>query len=146
MAVKRILSPTLKLLRIEAGLATNTIIISDRSMIRRAISNLLSNAIRHATDNTTVTITIDSNNRSTLLSVSNHGQTIPEDIQTRLFDRFFRADATRSHPGSEGAGLGLAITRAVIHAHAGSIRVESAYGMTVFTLAFPGREGALANT
>ena len=113
------------------------IIAGDRIMIRRAISNLLSNAIRHAYDHTTVTVSIEVQSAHTILSVRNEGDIIPEDIAPRLFDRFYRADHSRSHPGAEGAGLGLAITRAVMLAHGGSIRVESACDQTVFKLIFP---------
>ena len=112
-------------------------VAGDRIMIRRAISNLLSNAIRHAYDHTIVTVLIDVQPLQTTLSVCNEGDLIPEDIAPRLFDRFYRADHARAHPGTEGAGLGLAITRAVMLAHGGSISVESTRGKTVFILTFP---------
>lgn len=108
----------------------------DRLMIRRAISNLLSNAIRHADNHTTVTITIDSHAQKTWLAVTNLGNTIEPKKQIRLFDRFYRAEEARTHPGSDGAGLGLAITKAVMLAHGGSIDLESAEGKTTFTLRF----------
>ena len=108
----------------------------DRSMIRRAISNLLSNALRYANSSSPVRIEISRNALETRLSVSNIGPSIPGEIQTRLFDRFYRADDARTHPGSEGAGLGLAITQAVMKAHGGSITVSSTESLTTFTLIF----------
>jgi len=111
-------------------------VMGDRLMIRRAISNLLSNAIRHAEAHTHIGIEIDHTAQVTTLSVANVGETIPLPIQPRIFDRFFRSDQARTHPGLEGAGLGLAITQAIMQAHGGTISVSSAQGHTVFTLSF----------
>lgn len=108
----------------------------DRLMVRRAISNLLSNAIRHADNQSTITIAIDATAEQTVLAVTNIGETIAPKKQVRLFDRFYRADDARTHPGSDGAGLGLAITKAVMLAHGGCIGLESSGGKTTFTLTF----------
>ena len=105
-------------------------------MLRRAISNLLANAIRHASVNSLVTVEVRSEQRVVTLSVTNLGADIPPEVQSRLFDRFFRADAARAQPGSEGAGLGLAISQAVMQAHGGHIAVSSTQGKTKFTLVF----------
>ena len=67
----------------------------------------------------------------------NTGSAIAPELLPRLFDRFFRADKARTHPEAEGAGLGLAITRAIVQAHGGNASVESADGQTRFTLSFP---------
>ncbi len=111
-------------------------VTGDRLMIRRAISNLLSNAIRHAESSTHIAIEIAQTDLVTTLSVSNTGETIPIPIQLRIFDRFFRSDQARTHPSFEGAGLGLAITKAIMQAHGGSIAVSSEQRKTVFTLSF----------
>lgn len=123
--------------QVELHLSGKGTVRGDRIMIRRAISNLLSNAIRHAYKHTKVTVSIEVRPLQTILSVSNQGDVIPQNIAPRLFDRFFRADDSRSHPGLEGAGLGLAITKAVMLAHSGSISVESHSLQTVFRLIFP---------
>ncbi|KAB2898943.1 MAG: two-component sensor histidine kinase, partial [Burkholderiaceae bacterium] len=73
------------------------------------------------------------------VSVENTGPEIPADFLPRVFDRFARADKARSHGDADGAGLGLAITRAIAVAHGGQISAESAGGRTRFTLRFPGR-------
>lgn len=112
------------------------VVRGDRSMIRRAISNLLSNAIRHATEQSTVQIEIAEREASITLAVTNTGPTLSAEAQARLFDRFFRVDQARAHPGSEGAGLGLAITRAVMKVHQGSIEVCSTDQGVRFTLVF----------
>lgn len=110
----------------------------DRLMMRRAISNLLSNALRHADGGTVVRVNLSSANGVVRLDVLNEGRTIDAADIPRIFDRFYRADRSRSHPASEGAGLGLAITQAIVHLHGGTIRVESEARRTRFSIALPG--------
>ncbi|WP_263772128.1 heavy metal sensor histidine kinase [Propionivibrio soli] len=118
----------------------DAIIRGDSLMVRRAVSNLLSNAIRHAPAGGHVTIRIASTDSSfASLSVENSGPTIPPEHLPRLFDRFYRADPSR-HRLSDGAGLGLAITRSIARAHGGSVSVRSENGITVFELRFPTEE------
>jgi two-component system heavy metal sensor histidine kinase CusS len=109
----------------------------DRLMVRRALSNLLSNAIRHSPERGRLALRIHTSARGTEVSVDNEGEAIGPDVLPRLFDRFFRADAARRHPASDGAGLGLAITRAIMQAHGGSVVATSADGVNRFTLVFP---------
>lgn len=108
----------------------------DKLMLRRALSNLLSNAIRHAYRGTAVEINIESNNDSTRLSIINQGDKIPAQQAELIFDRFFRADKSRARPDSEGVGLGLSITKAIVLAHQGEIYVESEAGFTAFSMVF----------
>jgi two-component system heavy metal sensor histidine kinase CusS len=68
--------------------------------------------------------------------VRNTGTAIAPEHLPRLFDRFYRADKSRAHAESDGAGLGLAITRAIVEAHGGKVAVQSADGKTVFALEF----------
>lgn len=115
----------------------------DRLMVRRALSNLLSNAIRHAPDHTAVVVRIASLGHTLELSVANQGPAIEAELLPRLFDRFYRADKARAHPNSDGAGLGLSITRAIVQAHGGSVGAESAGGHNRFWLRFPARQSKL---
>ena len=110
----------------------------DRLMLRRAFSNLLSNAIRHSPHHATVKVTIkpDSNSGSVKLDFENKGGDIPQEHLPRLFDRFYRADSSR-HKTSDGAGLGLAITKSIVVAHKGTIRVFSVNGVTRFEIMLP---------
>ncbi|HUY02269.1 MAG TPA: ATP-binding protein, partial [Rhodocyclaceae bacterium] len=71
-----------------------------------------------------------------VLSVANTGETIAAEQLPRLFDRFYRVDASRQRHG-EGAGLGLAITRSIAHAHGGEALVRSEAGVTSFELRLP---------
>ena len=110
----------------------------DRMMLRRAINNLLSNAIRHTPRDGTVAvhIAVGEDDGQLALVVENNGETIAGEHLARLFDRFYRADPARQRD-SEGAGLGLAITRAIVRAHSGSISVSSQDGITRFELQLP---------
>ena len=109
----------------------------DRLMLRRAIGNLLSNALRHTPAGGEVHVEIRETPDAVELAVDNTGADIPAELLPRLFDRFFRADRARAHPQAEGAGLGLSITRAIAHAHGGTVSVASGGGRTRFVLHFP---------
>jgi two-component system heavy metal sensor histidine kinase CusS len=108
----------------------------DRLMLRRAISNLLSNALKYTPAKGSVEISIESTPDKVCLSVTNTGAVIAPEHLPRLFDRFYRADKARTHAESDGAGLGLAITRAIVEAHGGKAAVRSANGKTTFELEF----------
>ncbi|MDP2811957.1 MAG: ATP-binding protein, partial [Rhodocyclaceae bacterium] len=105
----------------------------DKLMLRRALANLLSNAIRHTPAGGTIRVGIESSGEGTKLTVENSGEPIPQEQLARIFDRFYRGDASR-HDGGEGAGLGLAITRSIIRAHGGNISVRSGMEGVCFEL------------
>lgn len=112
-------------------------ISGDRLMFRRAVSNLLSNALQHTPTGGDVTIRISEQDSDTCVAVENSGPTIEPQILPRLFDRFYRADPARAHPHSDGAGLGLSITKAIAEAHGGSVTAHSENESTRFILSFP---------
>lgn len=107
----------------------------DRLMLRRALSNLLSNAIRHTPRHSTIKVTIKPETESgkIQLAFENPGESILPEHLPRLFDRFYRADSSRQK-ASDGAGLGLAITKSIIETHQGNIQVFSANGVTQFVI------------
>lgn len=109
----------------------------DRLMLRRALSNLLSNALRHAPADSVVSVNITQQADGSTVQVCNAGSSIPPEQLPRLFDRFYRADPSRAAGESDGAGLGLAITRSIAEVHGGHISVTSADNSTCFTLWFP---------
>ncbi|WP_010445675.1 heavy metal sensor histidine kinase [Vibrio rotiferianus] len=109
----------------------------DRNMFERAISNLLSNAIRHAHDETTISVDVEQNDECVTVKVSNVGEMIPKQNLPYLFDRFYRVDKSRHHSGSVGAGLGLSITQSIVHAYDGQIKVTSENNQTQFCVVFP---------
>ena len=135
----------------------------DRLMFHRAVSNLLSNALRHTPDGGEVIVRIAADSapgaaddpggdgegaarpgaarpspeRWTTVEVENTGPDLDPMILPRLFDRYYRADQARAHRDSEGSGLGLAITRTIVEAHGGRATVASSGGRTRFRLSFP---------
>ena len=113
------------------------VVQGDRLMLRRALSNLLSNALRHTPEGGRVAVTILRQEGQLLLKVDNTGETIPAQHLARLFERFYRADPSRQHASGEGTGLGLAITQAILRAHRGEVYAASAGGQTTFTLRLP---------
>jgi len=117
-------------------LAGGGVVRGDRLMIRRALSNLLSNALRHTPRDGSVKVLIDQRKSGeTQLSVDNPGEDIAPEHLPRLFDRFYRVDRSRQK-ASEGAGLGLAITKSIVEAHKGTIQAFSSSGSTRFAITF----------
>ena len=109
---------------------------ADRLMLRRALGNLLSNAVRHAHTGSCVQVNITTEPECTVIRVINLGDTLPPSYLERVFDRFFRVDASRQR-SQEGTGLGLAITRSIINAHGGVIAATSVDGVTTFEIQLP---------
>jgi two-component system heavy metal sensor histidine kinase CusS len=101
----------------------------DVSLVRRALSNLLSNAVRYATPATTIEIRIEALADSVWLRVINRGLEIAEDALPHLFKRFFRAERSRSR-SSAHHGLGLAIVAAIARMHGGETLARSVDGRT----------------
>jgi two-component system, OmpR family, heavy metal sensor histidine kinase CusS len=114
----------------------------DRLMVRRALSNLLSNAIRHSPAQGRISIEIECDSECASVHIKNSGADIDSEILPRLFDRFYRADSARVNPSTIGTGLGLSITRAIMQAHKGQVSVTSANGQTCFSLLFPTLQSA----
>lgn len=110
----------------------------DESLFKRALSNLLGNATRFARRGSTVVVRIAPEAADHVqVVVQNEGEPIDAQSLPRLFDRFFRADASRTSPDSQHHGLGLAIVAAIARMHAGRTLAESQGGVTRvgFTLA-----------
>ncbi|MFC6336462.1 heavy metal sensor histidine kinase [Pseudomonas sp. CCM 7891] len=114
--------------------------LGDRSMLRRALSNLLDNALRFTPQGGELSVRITEEAHHLKLSVENTGEGIPVALLPRLFDRFYRADPARHEGSSEHAGLGLAITQSIVRAHGGTIRCEPKMGWTRFVIELP-KEG-----
>lgn len=109
----------------------------DPLMLRRAISNLVSNAVRHSQPNSVIEVRLTSSPQAITLGVENTGDAIPPEQLGRVFDRFYRADVSRQR-SDEGAGLGLAITRSIARAHKGEVTVVSEGNRTRFLISLPG--------
>lgn len=109
----------------------------ERLMIRRAISNLLSNAINHTPRGGCIDVRIEqAGDGEVRIAVENPGEGIAAEHLPRVFDRFYRVDPSRQR-STDGAGLGLAITRSIVAAHNGTVQANSAGGLTRFEILFP---------
>ncbi|MBB4516964.1 heavy metal sensor histidine kinase [Paraburkholderia fungorum] len=107
-------------------------------LCRRAINNLVVNAVRYGANDTVVRLSGTQDEQGATVVVENDGAPIPDEQLNRLFDRFYRADAARS-AFTESSGLGLAIVRAIMHLHGGTARVVCPVpGVVRFELRFPG--------
>lgn len=109
----------------------------DRSMLRRALSNLLDNALRFTPADGEVRVKIIDQPKGLSLTVENSGDGISKELLPRLFDRFYRVDPARHEGSSEHTGLGLAITQSIVNAHGGTIHCESENGWTRFVIELP---------
>jgi len=109
----------------------NATVYGDRSMLRRAFSNLLSNAIRHTPQDQGVEVAISDEGPHVIITFKNPGPTIAPEHLEHVFERFYRPDASR-HRNGEGVGLGLAIVHSIVKVHGGSISVTSESGITAF--------------
>ena len=103
--------------------------------MRRALANLIANALRYAEANSAVRIVSHTEGGWRCVSVINQGAAIAEEHLPRLFDRFYRCDPARAEPGDSG-GLGLAIVRSIMQLHGGEVTVRSDARATEFTLRF----------
>jgi two-component system heavy metal sensor histidine kinase CusS len=109
----------------------------DSLMLRRSISNLLDNAIRHTPAGGQITLSLRAPADNMLrIDVENSGESIAAEQLPRLFDRFYRADPARSGEGMH-SGLGLAIVKSIAQAHGGTVQVTSGNGLTCFSLLLP---------
>lgn len=105
-------------------------------MLRRAISNLLSNAMRYTPPGQSITVRLKEANDQVHVIIENPGTPIPAEHLPRLFDRFYRVDPSRQRKG-EGSGIGLAIVKSIVTAHHGNVSVTSDAHVTRFILSLP---------
>ena len=111
---------------------------ADPQLLRRALANLIANALRYGAADSPVQIGCSTAGEALEIGVANQGTPIAPEHLPRLFDRFYRCDPARAQPGDSG-GLGLAIVRSIMQMHGGSVRVETGDSGTCFVLVFPRR-------
>lgn len=107
---------------------------ADRSLIRRMLVNLVSNAVRHAERGSTVEVACGARDPMASLAVTNVGPGLTEADCERVFDRFFRVGSSR---GTEGVGLGLAIVKSIAELHGGRVGARSSGARTTFWAELP---------
>jgi len=107
----------------------------DPSMLRRALSNLLSNAIKYGKSDSVIKIKCQQNIDTTVLTIQNESSPLSQEQLSRLFDRFYRTDASRQRV-EEGTGLGLAITKSILDVHGATIQASYDEGQIIFKIIF----------
>lgn len=123
--------------RIRLSIAGDATLHADPLLLRRALSNLVANAIRYADPHSEVQIDVASTATQCVINVENQGPALDPATLTHLFDRFYRGDASRQH-NSDSNGLGLAIVAAIMQLHAGEASVSQPQpGRIRFALSFP---------
>lgn len=123
---------------ITLDLPEEAFVLGDAGKTHQVVANLLANARVHTPTGTKILVSIDTSDAGTSISVADSGPGLSEEDQSRIFERFYRADPSRNRSQEEGSGLGLSIVDAVMQAHGGSVRVTSKRGEgATFTVFFP---------
>jgi len=114
--------------RLLMAVAPEIIVNGDRHLLQQLVANLLDNALRHTLAGTTVRVSLTSETKHVALEVADDGPGVAADALPRLFQRFSRADGSRSSPGH---GLGLPLVAAISTAHMGFVRAEAIDGLRI---------------
>ena len=120
---------------LEYRVAEDVLVLGDGDKLRRLTSVLLDNAVKYGAEGGTITLTLEKTERQARLTVSNPGGPIPPEQLERLFERFYRADASRGE--KSGFGLGLSIAAVIAQEHKGTLRAESGGEGTRFLFTMP---------
>jgi len=121
----------------DAGLP---VVVGDDARLHQVLTNLVGNAVAHTPAGTRVDVRVRRAGDEVVLEVRDDGPGMPPDVAGRVFERFYRADASRTRAGtpSAGSGLGLSIVAAIVAAHGGSVGVDSRLGVgTTFVVRLP---------
>ncbi|MFM1724369.1 HAMP domain-containing sensor histidine kinase [Rhodococcus sp. PAM 2766] len=102
-------------------------VLGDDARLRQVVGNLLGNALDHTPENADVTVRVGTDGADAVVEVADTGPGLDGDDAARVFERFYRADASRTR-ASGGSGLGLSIVAAIVAAHGGTVGVDSAPG------------------
>ena len=122
---------------VAVDIAEGVVVAGDRLRLRQIVDNLLSNVRTHTPAGTEVRVYVSNGGNQAVLTVADHGPGIAHADQERIFERFWRADPARTRSRG-GTGLGLAIVASLVHAHDGSVSLESEPGRgAAFTVRLP---------
>jgi two-component system phosphate regulon sensor histidine kinase PhoR len=120
-----------------ADLSDGAAVLGNLAMAEQMAYNLVDNAIKHSPEGGTVSVSIASSGNVVTLSIADEGPGVPDELKERVFERFFRADPSRSRE-TGGTGLGLAIVKHAAESMGGTVRVEDAPGGgAVFVVCLP---------
>ena len=126
-------------------------VLGDEAKLRQVLGNLVGNALRYTPEGTPIEIAVGGRtaadgNRQSVIEVRDHGPGVPAEEAARIFERFYRADMSRSRDEG-GTGLGLSIVKHLVEAHGGRVSAESELGVgTVIRVWFPETVGTRDRT
>ncbi|MFP5219744.1 MAG: sensor histidine kinase [Actinomycetes bacterium] len=103
------------------------VVHGDEARLRQVLANLLSNALQHTPADTAIDVRLHESDGAVVVEVSDDGPGMPRETADRVFERFYRADASRTR-ASGGAGLGLSIVASLVQAHGGRVELDTAPG------------------
>jgi two-component system OmpR family sensor kinase len=115
------------------------LVMAEENKIRQVLANLIGNALRFTSSDSPIelAVSVDEANRLATVDVIDHGEGIPPQIREKIFQRFWRADSSRTRE-TGGSGLGLAIVSSIVAAHGGTVRaLETEGGGATFRVALP---------
>lgn len=140
-------SRAISLVGLDGGPAAPAPVLGDEAKLRQVVGNLVGNALRYTPEDTPIELAVgvrssaDGHERS-VIEVRDHGPGISEEDASKVFERFYRADTSRTRE-TGGSGLGLAIVAAIVGSHGGSVRVENTDGGgATLVVSLPKREDA----
>ena len=138
VSAARIVAST-KDVRIDCNSASSASFVGDEELIRRMLTNLLDNAMRHSPSSAVVSVSLHTVESGYSIVVTDQGPGIPPEHQSHIFERFYRVDLSRARGARDGgAGLGLALARWVAQLHGGTVTLTSSSDTgTTFTVALP---------
>jgi two-component system OmpR family sensor kinase len=112
---------------VSVDMPASAIVTGDRDRLTQVFAGLTTNALRHTPPGTPIDLRVSQTPTTVRVDVTDHGPGIATQDLPKVFDRFYRADVARAR-ASGGSGLGLAIAAAIVHAHGGTVGVESPPG------------------
>lgn len=125
-----------KELHINLDIPDELVVLADGEKIARVFNNVIKNAIMYSYPKTTINVCITKSDKNFVATITNHGETIPNNKLEHIFDKYFRADENYQI-SKKGTGLGLAIAKEIVRMHNGSITAVSENETTIFTITFP---------
>ncbi|KJC62884.1 sensor histidine kinase [Agreia bicolorata] len=132
-------TPSFELEHADDENAVQPLVMAEENKIRQVLANLIGNALRFTSDDSPIelAVSVDESNRLATVDVIDHGEGIPPQIREKIFQRFWRADSSRTRE-TGGSGLGLAIVSSIVAAHGGTVRaLETEGGGATFRVSLP---------
>ncbi|MDN4641677.1 HAMP domain-containing sensor histidine kinase [Agreia sp. PsM10] len=132
-------TPSFELENTDDENAIQPLVMAEENKIRQVLANLIGNALRFTSSDSPIelAVSVDEANRLATVDVIDHGEGIPPQIREKIFQRFWRADSSRTRE-TGGSGLGLAIVSSIVAAHGGTVRaLETEGGGATFRVSLP---------